>query len=326
MLLENYYSLGFFPTPLHRLNRLSELYSDYNIFIKRDDQTGLALGGNKTRKLEYLVKDAIDKGCDSLITYGAAQSNHCRQTAAAAALAGLDCHLLLRGEPIPDINGNMLLDKLLGANIHWTNQPNGLLTPDELVQKVESTGKKPYYIPIGGSNEIGSLGYVRAVLELKQQLFDENLDIDYIVFSSSSGGTHAGLLVGKHMYNLSSEIIGISNGKDEIGKTPLSQQIVDIANKVSSQFHFDKIFTFDDVILNYDYNCAGYGVVTQAEVDALHLVAQKEGIILDPVYTGRAFVGLLDCLAKKKYRVGSNILFWHTGGAPANFHYANQLV
>ncbi len=326
MIVDNYYSLGFLPTPLHRLNRLSELFSDYNIFIKRDDQTGLAMGGNKTRKLEYLIKDALDKGCDSVITYGAAQSNHCRQTAAAAAVAGIDCHLLLRGEPVSEINGNILLDKLLGANIHWTNQPNEQLTPDGLVQRVQSTGKNPYYIPIGGSNEIGSLGYVRAILELKQQLLDSNLDIDYIVFSSSSGGTHAGLLVGKYLYNLSSEIIGISNGKDEIGKTPLCKQIVDIANSASTLTKLDKTFTINDIILNCDYNSAGYGVVTKAEADAMHLMAQKEGIILDPVYTGRAFVGLIDCLEKKKYRKGSNILFWHTGGAPANFHYANHLI
>ncbi|RPH31495.1 MAG: D-cysteine desulfhydrase family protein [Bacteroidales bacterium] len=326
MITNNYFELGFFPTPLHRLNRLSEHYSDYNIYIKRDDQTGLALGGNKTRKLEYLVKDAIDKGCDTLITYGAAQSNHCRQTAAAAAIAGLGCHLLLKGSATPELNGNILLDKLLGANIHWTEQPEGLLTPEELIKRVKLSGKKPYYIPIGGSNEIGSLGYARAVLELKQQLFENILDIDYIIFSSSSGGTHAGLLVGKYLYNLSSEIIGISNGKDEMGKTPLGQQIVDIANKVAALLKFDKLFTLDDVILNSDYNSAGYGVVTRAEVDALHLLAQKEGIILDPVYTGRAFVGLIDCLEKGNFKKGSNILFWHTGGAPANFHYAKQLV
>jgi len=325
-MINNYIKLGFFPTPLHKLASLSNLFSDYNIYIKRDDQTGLALGGNKARKLEYLVKDTIDKGCDSLITYGAAQSNHCRQTAAAAAQAGLECHLLLRGKPTTEFNGNLLLDKILGANLYWTNQSENELTLELLEERIKKIGKKPYVIPIGGSNEIGSIGYIRAILELKQQLFDETLDIDYIVFASCSGGTHAGMLVGKYLYNLQSEIYGISIAKDEIDHPSLSSHIIDIANKAASLLNLDKTFTQNDVILDGNYNNAGYGIVTQSEVDAINMMAQKEGIILDPVYTGRAFAGLLDCLKKRKFKIGSNILFWHTGGTPANFHYASQLI
>ena len=325
-MVNRYYKLGFFPTPLHKLNRLSEQFKDYNIYIKRDDQTGLALGGNKTRKLEYLLQDAIDKGCDTLATIGAPQSNHCRQTAAAAAHAGLNCHLLLKGEPTDDFTGNILLDKILGATIHWTQQATGQLTLDDLTKQLNLDGKKSYSIPIGGSNEIGCLGYIRAILELKQQLFDENLDMDYIVFCSSSGGTHAGLVVGKYLYNLSTEIVGISNGKDDPEHPTLKDHIIDISNKAASLLAVDKTFTQDDIILDNDYNGAGYGVVTATEVNAIKLMAQKEGIILDPVYTGRAFAGLIDGLGKGKYKKGANILFWHTGGTPANFHFGKQLI
>ena len=276
--------------------------------------------------MEYLLQDAINHGCDTLVTYGAGQSNHCRQTAAAAAQAGLGCHLLLKGEANAEFTGNILLDKILGATIHWTIQPKGQLTLDDLTDQISKEGKKPYSIPIGGSNEIGCLGYVRAILELKQQLFEENLDIDYIVFCSSSGGTHAGLVVGKVLFNLNSEIVGISNGKDEIGKTTLLDNIISISNKASSLLKIDTQFSKSEIILNNDYNNAGYGVITEAEVHAINFLAQKEGIIIDPVYTGRAFAGLLDCLEKGVFRKGSNILFWHTGGTPANFHYGKQLI
>lgn len=326
MITSKYVKLGFFPTPLHRLSKLSELYSDYNIYIKRDDQTGLAMGGNKARKLEYLVKDAIDKGCDSLVTFGAAQSNHCRQTAAAAAQAGLKCHLLLRGSPIDECDGNLLLDKILGANIHWSEQKNEKITLEDLFETVKQNGGKPYLIPIGGSNEIGCIGYARAILELKQQLFEKDININHIVFASCSGGTHAGMLLGKQMYNLQSEIIGMSIAKDEIGHTPLASQIVDIANRAASRVNLEMSFTLNDVKLIGGYDCAGYGVVTNTEVNAINLLAQKEGILLDPVYTARAFAGFIDMMEKKRFKKGANLLFWHTGGAPAIFHYAKQLV
>ena len=326
MPISRYYKLGFFPTPLHRLSRLSERYNDYNIFIKRDDQSGLAMGGNKVRKLEYLVQDAIDKGCDSLITYGAAQSNHCRQTAAAAAQTGLKCHLLLHGVQPDEHNGNLLLDKILGANIYWTEENVEELTLEGLFEMVKQSGQKPYLIPLGGSNEIGCLGYVRSILEFKQQLFDEMLDMDYIVFASCSGGTHAGMLVGKALYNLSTEIVGISIAKDEVGRSPLSLQIIDIANKASSLLNLEKRFNSNDVILEGGYDSAGYGVITKQELDALNLLAQQEGILLDPVYTARAFAGFVDLMDKKRFPKGSNIVFWHTGGTPAIFHYASQLI
>lgn len=325
-MIDNFIPLGFYPTPIHRLNRLSAFYGgDYNIFMKRDDQTGLAIGGNKVRKLEYLVKDALDKGCDTLVTFGAVQSNHCRQTAAAAAQVGLECHLILRGAPLKDLTGNLLLDKLLGAHIHWVKEKEGHdLTLEELGEQLQAQGKKPYLIPIGGSNPVGCLGYARAISEFKQQLEENALNINYVVFASCSGGTHAGMVIGKELYGLPSEIMGIAIEKDEIGNIPFKNQILDILNGAAPLVNLNKTFTENDVILMEGYNEAPYAMVTDMEVNAINALAKTEGIILDPVYSGRAFAGFLDLLEKRQFPKGSNILFWHTGGTPAIFHYGKS--
>ncbi len=325
-MLNNFIPLGFYPTPLHRLNRLSARFdNEYNLYMKRDDQTGLAIGGNKVRKLEYLVKDALDKGCDTLVTFGAVQSNHCRQTAAAAAQAGLECHLILRGSPLKDLTGNLLLDKLLGAHIHWEKENEEHdLTLEELGSELEALSKKPYLIPIGGSNPVGSLGYARAISEFKQQMEEADLQMDYIVFASCSGGTHAGMILGKELHHLSSEIMGIAIEKDEIGNVPFKEQILEILNGAIPLVGLDKTFTKEDIILMEGYNDAPYAVVTEMEINAISTLAKTEGIILDPVYSGRAFAGFLDLLEKRKFPNGSNILFWHTGGTPALFHYAES--
>ncbi|MDO9136516.1 MAG: pyridoxal-phosphate dependent enzyme, partial [Lutibacter sp.] len=177
MILDHKFDLGFFPTPLHQLKNLSEKYAPYNIFIKRDDQTGLASGGNKTRKLEYLIQDALDHDCDTIITAGAQQSNHCRQTAAACAIAKLKCHLLLGGNEPEKFNGNLLLSHLLGAQIHFTGENRKGEDIDRLKQKLELEGKKPFIVPYGGSNLTGALGFVNAIKELKSQLTAQNLKI-----------------------------------------------------------------------------------------------------------------------------------------------------
>ena len=321
-----YCNLGFFPTPVHKLNNLSKEYPDYNLFIKRDDQTGLSFGGNKTRKLEYLFKDALDKRFDSVITIGAPQSNHCRQTAGGASQLGLECHLLLRGTEPEFCNGNLLLDKMLGAHIHWFDKDKLLESQKLLTEKLISEGKKPYLIPIGGSNELGSIAFVRAILELKDQLKEQKLNIDYIVFASCSGGTHSGMVLGKKIYNSEPEIIGISIEKDFDPDNTLQSHIIDISNKASELLDSKIKISKEDVKLIDGYNEAGYSIVTKQEIDAISILAKKEGLFLDPVYTGRAFAGLTDMMKKSYFKKDSNILFWHTGGAPANFHYGEQLI
>lgn len=183
------FSLGFLPTPIERLNNLSKQYNDYEIYIKRDDQTGLATGGNKTRKLEYLIQDAIHHNADAIITAGAQQSNHCRQTAAACAKANLECHLLLGGFKPENFNGNLLLSELLGAKIHFVGNNRKGEDLIRLEDELKSEGKRPYVIPYGGSNLIGSLGYVNAIKELNEQLTAQNIDIDAVFFASSSTRT-----------------------------------------------------------------------------------------------------------------------------------------
>ena len=319
--MNKYYSLGFFPTPFEKLINLSKHFKDYTLFIKRDDQTGLATGGNKTRKLEYLIQDAISQNFDTIITGGAQQSNHCRQSAAAAAKAGLRCHLMLGGaKPETYFKGNLLLSKLLGAQIHFTGGNRKGEEISILKEALIQNGYNPYHIPYGGSNEIGALGYVRAVKELKEQLENLNLTIDYIFFASSSGGMQAGLMMGKELYQLKSHLIGVNIDKEDKPGRTLQEQILDIIRRGKELIDLDKEFSLEEVTLIREYDFAGYGVLTERERNAIQLLAKQEGIILDPVYTGRAFYGMLDYIEQKKIKPGSNILFWHTGGLPAIFN------
>ena len=324
--MKNKISLGFSPTPLHRLANFSGLFDGYNVFIKRDDNNGVATGGNKIRKLEYLLQDAIEKGCDTVITAGAQQSNHCRLTAASCAQKGLKCHLLLGGEKPDEYNGNLLLSYLLGAKIHFAGANRKGEDIPLLVKELESQGAKPYVIPYGGSNAIGALGYANAISEIKEQLDHENLKIDYIVFASSSGGTHAGVLAGIKMFQLNCEAIGISIDKDETNGRTLEEIIADLVPEVYELYGYQSTGEDTAVVLNRDYDKAGYGVVTENEKEAIKLLAGKEGILLDPVYTGRAFGGLIDLMRTKQLKPGSNILFLHTGGVPANFCYTKELT
>lgn len=323
--MDHFFKLGFFPTPLERLNNLSDQFPGYQIFIKRDDQTGLATGGNKTRKLEYLIQTALDQSCDTIITAGAQQSNHCRQTAAAAARAGLKCHLVLGGHQPKEFTGNLLMSKLLGAQLHFTGENRKGEDIPLIAASCKKNGQRSYIIPYGGSNSIGAIGYVRAIKELQDQLQELKQPIDYIYFASSSGGTHAGMLLGKELYQLDSEIIGICIDKDEINGLSLNQNILNIMNETKKRLKIARNFSLDEIHLLLDYEKAGYGVLTNNEIDAINLLAQKEGILLDPVYTGRAFCGMIDQIAKQKIKSGSSILFWHTGGFPATFNYTAQL-
>lgn len=319
------FKLGFFPTPLHLLKNFSAGCGGHNIYIKRDDHTGLASGGNKTRKLEYLIGEALSLGADTVITAGAQQSNHCRQTAAACAIAKLECHLLLRGEPPAEYNGNLLLSKLLGANIHFSNEDKKGPGLNLLAEELREDGRKTYVIPYGGSNLCGALGYAEAAGELKQQLSEQNLVIDYIFFASSSGGMQAGLTLGLEKHNLEVTLMPISIDKEETSEARLEYSILDILNQGKEVLKLNKVFSKNDITLIRDFNDAGYGMLTEYEKTAIYTLAGTEGILLDPVYTARAFVGMMHYLSNKKLKPNSNVLFWHTGGLPANFSYANRL-
>jgi D-cysteine desulfhydrase len=318
--------LGFFPTPLQKLENLTKYFGGPQIFIKRDDMTGLAFGGNKTRKLEYLIGDAIAQNCDCVITGGAEQSNHCRQTAAAAAMSGLECHLALRGEEPSELTGNLLLDNLFKAKIHWSQLYRKGENIPMIAEELIKNSKKPYLIPYGGSNKIGALGYVEAISEVVKQLDDQKIKIDHTIFASSSGGTHAGMIVGKLIYNFSSRLIGVQIDKGENGDKSFSEHILDIANEVSIMNDLGNTFSEDDVLLRDDFIENDYGVVGDLERNAIKLLAENEGILIDPVYTGRAFGGLIRMIENKEFSNTDNVLFWHTGGGPAIFSYASDLI
>ncbi|WDE14196.1 D-cysteine desulfhydrase family protein [Thalassomonas haliotis] len=314
--------LGFFPTPLVKLSRLSQALG-CEIWMKRDDMTGLAFGGNKTRKLEYILGDALAKGCDTIITAGAAQSNHCRQTAAAAAQLNLECHLLLGGEQPEKAQGNLLLDNLFGCYIHWAGDNRKGEDIPALYQSLQAEGKTPYIVPYGGSNALGALAFIDAVKELAEQ--SRGLAFSRLIFASSSGGTHVGLMLGKRLFNQAFELVGINIDKDENPDMPFDGQILELARKTAVMIGSSETFSSQDLLLNPDYLAEGYGIVGAAENEAIALTAQLEGILLDPVYTGRAMAGLIDMIRTGEIRQGEQVLFWHTGGAPSLFACADQL-
>ena len=328
MILDNMarQNLGFLPTPVVPLPALSKHLGGPAILMKRDDQTGLALGGNKTRKLEFLLGDAIAKGADVVVTGGAAQSNHCRQTAAAAAACGLGCHLALGGEEPAVLNGNLLLDKLLGATIHWCGDRRKGEDIPALCDRLRSGGRRPYVIPYGGSNVIGATGFVLALRELALQLGPEVDSVSHIVFASSSGGTHAGLMVGKILCNLGAQVVGINIDKEESGEMTLGEHILNLAGATATMLGLNHSFTAADLILRDDYVGAGYGVIGEREREAIFLTARLEGILLDPVYTGRAMGGLIDLVRNGEIGPRDTVLFWHTGGSPDLFAHAGELV
>ncbi|KGO34475.1 cysteine desulfhydrase [Desulfobulbus sp. Tol-SR] len=318
--------LGFLPTPVVPLPALSKHLGGPAILMKRDDQTGLALGGNKTRKLEFLLGDAIAKGADVVVTGGAAQSNHCRQTAAAAAVCGLGCHLALGGEEPAALNGNLLLGRLLGATIHWSGARRKGEDIPAICDRLRASGRKPYIIPYGGSNAIGAAGFVEAMRELTLQLGPEADRVSHIVFASSSGGTHAGLMVGKVPGGLGTRLVGINIDKEESGEMTLGEHILDLAGATATLLGLDHTFAGADLILRDDYVGAGYGVIGDREREAISLTARLEGILLDPVYTGRAMGGLIDLIRNGEIGPRDTVLFWHTGGSPALFAHAGELV
>jgi len=318
--------LGFFPTPLQRLDNISRKASGHSIYIKRDDQTGLATGGNKTRKLEYLLQEAMLTGCDTLITAGAQQSNHCRQTAAAAAKFGLNCHLLLGGTAPTEYNGNLLLSKLLGAEIHFSGSNRKGERLPHLKSKLEAQGHRCYIIPYGGSNLTGALGFVSAVQELKSQEQRLGLEFDHIFFASSSGGTQAGMILGKELFGLKATLHPINIDKVGIAGTALEDLVINILKAGARLLGLKKSFSPADCQLNRNYDSSGYGKLSSKELVSLQQLATEEGILLDPVYTARAFNAMLDLIQNEIFPKESTILFWHTGGIPAVFEQSNTLL
>ncbi len=316
--------LAHLPTPLEEMPNLTRRLRGPRLLIKRDDQTGLATGGNKTRKLEYLMADALAQGADTIVTSGAAQSNHARQTAAAAARLGLKALLLLRGEEPQFRNGNLLLDDLLGAEVRWMG-PQKHLHPERIakvLEELKQAGQKPYLVPYGGSNEVGVLGYIQAMRELLDQLEESGLEADHLVVATSSGGTQVGLTLGAKIYGYGGEIIGISV---DLPREELLSDLVSLAQVTAACWGFDLSFGRDDFIVYDDYLGGGYGVLGPPEVQAIKLLARTESILLDPVYTGRAMAGLIDLIRGGAFRPNEVVIFWHTGGTPALFAYAQEL-
>ncbi|WKZ47670.1 MAG: D-cysteine desulfhydrase family protein [Anaerolineales bacterium] len=309
------------PTPIEDILRLSAHLGGPRLLVKRDDQTGLAFGGNKTRKLEFLVAEAQEQGARTLISGGALQSNHCRQTAAAAARFGLDCILVLNGEMPDKPSANLLLDQLFGAEIIAIpdrNERDRVL--QETFDKANADGRKPYLVPYGGSSPTGALGYAFAV----EELMGQNANPDWIVFGTSSGGTHAGLVLGQRVFGFKGKVLGISIDESEEW---LKSRVSQIASEASEKLGERIEFTPADVVANADYCAAGYGVLTDAEREAVKLFAKYEGLLLDPVYTGRAAAGMIDLIRKGYFTKEETVLFWHTGGQPALFaeKYANKI-
>ncbi len=300
------------PTPIEAMPRLTAALSGPQLWVKRDDQTGLALGGNKTRKLEYLLGDARVAGAATLISAGAVQSNHCRQTVAAAAKFGFDCTLVLFGDPPDPPDGNHLLHCLLGAEIVFTEREEVQEKLDEVFSQAQSEGRKPYLIPYGGSNHTGAMGYVDAMLELAEQEFRP----DWIVFPSSSGGTQAGMLVGAMLSGFTGKILGIS--VDEPAAV-LKPRVAELATATAAHVGENWQYKAEEVLVNDDYTGEGYAMMGEQEIEAIQLFAQMEALLVDPVYTGRAAAGLIDLIRKGFFRKDETVLFWHTGGSPALF-------
>jgi D-cysteine desulfhydrase len=316
------------PTPLHFADRVCAALGGPKILIKRDDLTGLATGGNKARKLEYLFGEAVQANTDCVITAGGPQSNHCRQTAAAANRLGLRCHLVIGGSQSAKTLGNLLLDHLLGADIHWTTREQRDDVMEQLAADLRSDGHRPYVIPVGGSNGTGALGYVHAILELLSQLEDTSTVLDHVVFATSSGGTHAGLILGARLLGFGGSLTGISIDQtaDEISSFKYREFVAHIANAAARRLGVSEHFDERDIRVNYDYLGAGYGVVGELERAAICSLALHEGILLGPVYTGRAFGALMELIRTKRFSAKETVLFWHTGDETALHAYADELV
>ncbi|WP_114194695.1 D-cysteine desulfhydrase [Edaphovirga cremea] len=322
-------SLGHFPTPLEPLLNLSRFLGGPNLYIKRDDCTGLATGGNKTRKLEFLLADALQQGADIVITQGATQSNHVRQTIAGAAKLGLKTQVLLE-KRVSDFgddyqrSGNVLLDNLLGGVIvdHLPAGTDMQQAMEHLAETLRAKGHKPYVIPGGGSNAIGALGYVACAEELLYQSTQQQLRIDHVVHATGSTGTQAGLVAGLTASNSGIPVLGISV---RAAKEKQEENVYALAQRTRELLGIHGELSRATVVANSGYVGAGYGLPTEGTLEALTLLAQLEGILLDPVYTGKGMAGLIGLIRQGHFRKDDNIVFIHTGGSAGLFGYRELL-
>lgn len=316
-------------TPMTRLDRLGQALGNLNLYIKRDDIGATGGGGNKLRKLEFILARALAEGCDTLITFGALQSNHARLTAAVAARFGLKCHLILnrkvpRTGPHYEGGGNLVLDSLFGAKLHVLSADDDPLAYCERVKTdLGQRGAKPYVVPFGGSDALGAIGYVSCIQEIMEQAKEENIAIDHLVHASGSGGTQAGLELGARMHGAAFDIQGVSVLHPAAVLEPTVNKIINDAvallggapNADTTQLHVDDRFVG-----------RGYGLIDKRVSDTLALVASTEGILLDPVYTGKAFSGLVERVREGRYKENSTVVFVHTGGLPGLFAYSDELL
>jgi L-cysteate sulfo-lyase len=321
-------SLAHLPTPLEFLPRLTRHLGGPNIYVKRDDCTGLGTGGNKTRKLEFLMADALQQSATTVITQGAVQSNHARQTAAAAAKLGLACELVfekrIEGASDPYLHsGNVLLDRIFGARVREVAKGSDMTAElDAVADEVRKSGKTPYVIPGGGSNPTGALGYVDCALELVSQANRQGLVIDHVVHATGSAGTQAGLAVGLKAIHTGIPLLGIGVGADRKAQ---EQKVFELATKTAKFTGAEDVVKREDIVCNCDYVGPGYGVPTEAMNAAVLLAARLEGLLFDPVYTGKALAGMIDLVRNGWFDGAENIVFIHTGGAAGLFAYVDQL-
>lgn len=323
-------ALGHWPTPLHELPHLSAALGGPRIFVKRDDLSGLALGGNKCRKLEYVLGDALQKGVDTLITSGSSQSNHALQTAAAARKLGMEAYLILVKGMHVETQGNLLLQNILNStvNILEVADPSEMFTTmprkmNELADQLRSKGRTPLVIPAGAEYPLGTVGWVDAAEEIGRQLKDQGIDVQYVVLAHSGGGTQAGLVLGFKQLRLPLNVVGISTMYQ---KSAAVSEVVTLANDTSRLLGFDVTVTPDEVTLYDGYIGEGYGIPTEGCIEAIRLVAQTEAIFLDPVYSAKAMAGLIDLIRKGQFTSKDTVLFIHTGGLPALFAYHRELA
>jgi len=312
------------PTPLEFMPRLTEALGGPNLYIKRDDCTGLGSGGNKTRKLEFLMADAVKHGADTIITQGATQSNHARQTVAIAAKMGMKCEILLEdrtGFKVENYkkSGNVFLDHLYGARVR--ELPGGAdmnAAMSAVAEELRADGRRPYIIPGGGSNPIGALGYVTCALEMVNQFNTQDLRVDCVVHATGSAGTQAGLVVGLEGTRSQIPVLGIGV---RAAREAQETTVYNLAVKTAELLGVPGSVKRESVMANCDYVGGGYGVPTPGMVEAVTLLARLEGILLDPVYSGKGMAGLIDLCRKGHFKKGENVVFLHTGGAVALYGY-----
>lgn len=318
--------LAHLPTPLELMPNLTKHFGGPRLYVKRDDCTGLATGGNKTRKLEFLMAAAIAEGADTILTQGAVQSNHCRQSAAAAAKMGMKCFLLFE-KRITDADdaylnsGNVLLDRIYGATIVEYDAGTDMnVALNEVAETVRRDGGKPYVIPGGGSSKIGALGYANCALEMVAQANDMDVRIDHIIHATGSAGTQGGLVTGLKLINAAIPVLGIGVNAP---KAVQEQRVFDLAEETADYLGVPGGVARSDIVANDEYVGEGYGIPTQGMLDAVHMAARMEGLLFDPVYSGKALDGMFDLITRGHFGKNDTLVFIHTGGAAGLFGYQN---